>query len=405
MSSHSNSVENKSMGEENGFQPLPVGFMTKAIHVGQDPEQWNSLSVIPPITMSTTFKQHGPAEFKLYEYGRSGNPTRNVLEECLASLDGGKYGLTFSSGLGATSAIMSMLSAGDHIISGDDIYGGTNRLFSKVISRFGIESSFVDTIDTKNIVAAIKSNTKLIWIETPTNPTLKVNDIKAISEICKKHKIILVVDNSFLTSYFQRPLELGADMVIYSLTKYMNGHSDIVMGAVVTNDEDLHAQLRFLQNAMGIVPSPFDCSQVNRSLKTLGLRMRQHNQNGVAISKYLESHPNVIKVLNPGLPSHPHYERFKKQCSGHSGMITFFIKGGMEESKKFLKALKVFTLAESLGGFESLAELPCVMTHASVPPEQRKTLGITDNLIRLSVGLEDSEDLIADLQQALKAAA
>jgi len=383
------------------FLPEPKSFATKAIHAGQEPEQWESMSVVPPIVMSTTFKQYGPADFKKYEYGRSGNPSRDVLETCLASIENAKYGICFSSGLGATTALLGMLSAGDHMISGDDIYGGTNRLFQKVATNFGIETSFVDGTNVDNIEKAIKPNTKLIWIETPTNPTLKVIDIAAVAKITKARNIILAVDNTFLTSFLQRPLELGADLSMYSLTKYMNGHSDVIMGAAVLNDSALNEKLRFLQNAMGIVPSPFDCFQVNRSLKTLAVRMRQHTSNALVVAKFLENHSKVEKVLHPGLPSHPQHEIFKKQTSGHSGMVTFYLKGNLENSKKFLSSLKVFTLAESLGGFESLAELPSVMTHASVPPEQRKTLNITDSLIRLSVGLEDVEDLIQDLNQAL----
>lgn len=382
------------------FLPEPKSFATKAIHAGQEPEQWESMSVVPPIVMSTTFKQYGPADFKKYEYGRSGNPSRDVLETCLASIENAKYGICFSSGLGATTALLGMLSAGDHMISGDDIYGGTNRLFQKVATNFGIETSFVDGTNVDNIEKAIKPNTKLIWIETPTNPTLKVIDIAAVAKITKARNIILAVDNTFLTSFLQRPLELGADLSMYSLTKYMNGHSDVIMGAAVLNDSALNEKLRFLQNAMGIVPSPFDCFQVNRSLKTLAVRMRQHTSNALVVAKFLENHSKVEKVLHPGLPSHPQHEIFKKQTSGHSGMVTFYLKGNLENSKKFLSSLKVFTLAESLGGFESLAELPSVMTHASVPPEQRKTLNITDSLIRLSVGLEDVEDLIQDLNQA-----
>ncbi|KAF4521417.1 hypothetical protein B566_EDAN010574 [Ephemera danica] len=309
---------------ENGFLPQDPGFATRAIHEGQEPSQWNSRAVIPPITLATTFQQDGPAQHRGFEYGRSGNPSRNVLEKCLASLDGAKHGLCFSSGLGATTALVHLLSAGDHLLCGDDVYGGTNRYFSKCASKFGIEIGFVDATDVKGFEKAIKPNTKMVWLESPTNPLLKVCDIKAIAEICKKYPdIILVVDNTFLTSYFQRPLTLGADMVVYSLTKYMNGHADVIMGA----------------------------------------------------------------------------------CSGHSAVFSFYIKGGLEASQTFLKSLKLFYLAESLGGFESLAELPSVMTHASVPADVREKLGITDSLVRLSVGLECAEDLVADIDQALNATA
>ncbi|SPP85600.1 cystathionine gamma-lyase [Drosophila guanche] len=385
------------------FKVQPSGFDTKAIHAGQSPEQWKSACVIPPISLSTTFKQDAPGEHRGYEYSRSGNPTRNVLETCLAALDNAKYGLTFSSGLGATTAVLTMLSSGDHIILGDDVYGGTNRLVRQVASRLGISATFVDPTNLEKLKAAIQPGTKLIWIETPTNPLIKVADIKEIATMCHgiREDLILAVDNTFLTSYFQRPLELGADLVCYSLTKYMNGHTDVVMGGITMNCDKLHGSLKFLQNAIGIVPSPFDCYQVNRSLKTLSLRMKQHQHNSIKIAKYLETHEFVEKVLHPALPSHPQHHIALKQTYGYSGVFSFYIKGELKQSSAFLKALQVFTLAESLGGYESLAELPSVMTHASVPAEDRKTLGITDGLIRLSVGLEDADDLINDLSQAL----
>lgn len=390
---------------EEGFLQQQPGFATKAIHVGQEPERWNSGAVVPPITLSTTFKQEAPAKDKGYVYGRSGNPSRHVLEACLASLDGAKYGLCFASGLGATTAIVHLLNSGDHIVSVDDLYGGTYRYFNKAAACMNVETTFVDASEFSSIEKAIRSNTKLVWLESPTNPLLKVMDIKKIAEITHKKGILLAVDNTFLTSYFQRPLSFGADLVVYSLTKYMNGHSDVIMGAVTTNNEDVHTRLRFLQNTLGIVPSPFDCYLVNRSVKTLHIRMREHMKNGLEVALYLEKHPLVEKVVHPGLPSHPQHELAKNQCYGHSGILSFYIKGGLNESSAFLKALKVFTLAESLGGYESLAELPSVMTHASIPREEREKTGVTDNLVRLSVGLESSEDLIADLDQALKAAA
>lgn len=388
-----------------GFKEQDPTFATRAIHVAQEPEQWDAMPVVLPISMSTTFKQDAPAEPKLYEYGRSGNPTRDTLEKVLANLEGAKYGYTFGSGLAATTTIVHMLSAGDHIVSMDDLYGGTNRYLRKVADRMNIKTTFVDATDPKNVENAIQENTKLVWVETPTNPTLKLVDIAAVAEVVhKRENILLVVDNTFLSSYFQRPLELGADIVMHSLTKYMNGHSDVIMGAAMTNNEDVNTRLRFLQNAIGPVPSPFDCYLVNRSLKTLHIRMREHMKNGLAVARFLENHPCVERVLHPGLPSHPQHELAKRQCYGHSGMITMYIKGGLEESRAFFKALKVFTLAESLGGFESLAELPALMTHASVSPEERAVLGISDGLVRLSVGLEDVGDLIADLDQALRSA-
>lgn len=378
------------------------GFATKAIHAGQDPLQWSHCSVVPPLVMSSTYRQDGPAQHRGYEYGRSGNPTRNVLETCLAAIEGGKYGFAFSSGLGATTALAALLDAGDHIVCCDDVYGGTNRYFRTCCSKNNIKITFTDATNIKNVVNSIQPTTKMIWLETPTNPLLKIIDIRAVIDAVKaiRSDIITVVDNSFVTCYFQKPLEMGADFVIYSLSKFMNGHSDVIMGAVITRRDDLEKQLRYIQNALGIVPSPFDCHQVNRSLKTLEVRMEKHMANGLAVAKFLENHPHVEQVFHPLLPSHPQYELAKRQQTGHSGMVTFYING---DSHKFLKALKIFTLAESLGGYESLAELPSVMTHASLTPEARDSLGINDQLIRLSVGLETESDLIADLDQALKA--
>ncbi|KAL1494720.1 hypothetical protein ABEB36_010271 [Hypothenemus hampei] len=390
------------MSSQNDFLPYPKGFATAAIHHAQEPEEWDSMAIVAPIVTSTTFKQFAPSQPKKFEYARSGNPTREVLEKVLAKLDNAKYGLTFSSGLGATTALLGMLNAGDHIISGSDIYGGTNRLFNQVATKFGIQITLLDMSDLSTFEKTISENTKVVWIETPTNPTMQVVDIKAVSEITKRHNIILVLDNTFLTPYLLQPMQFGVDIVSYSLTKYMNGHTDVVMGALVTSDEVIYNKLKYLQNAMGIVPSPFDCYQVNRGLKTLALRMEKHKENALLVAKYLENHPKVEKVLHPGLPSHPQHDLFKQQTSGHSGTFSFYLKGGLETAKKFLTVLKLFALAESLGGYESLIELPSIMTHASVPPEQRKVLGITDSLIRLSVGIEDIEDLIADLEQAFK---
>lgn len=389
----------------NGFLKQKPGFATIAIHTGQEPEKWKSAAVVPPIVMSTTFKQPAPAEHTGFEYGRSGNPTRNTLEECLAALDGGKHGFTFASGLGAMSTVVMLLSKGDHIVSIDDVYGGTNRLLRQVVTRMGIDVTFTDTTVPGNLEKAIQKNTKMLWLETPTNPNMKVVDIAAAVKTAKSlGDIIVVVDNTFLTPYLQKPLDFGVDIVLYSLTKYMNGHSDVVMGAAVVNDEVIADKLRFLQNSMGIVPSPFDSYLVNRSLKTLALRMERHKESALVVAKWLESHPNVIEVMHPGLPPHKQYDITKKQTSGHSGVFSFKHAGDLKESRKFLSSLKVFTLAESLGGYESLAELPSLMTHASVPEKQREELGITHALIRLSVGLEDVEDLLADLDSAFKVA-
>eukprot|EP00092_Neocalanus_flemingeri_P015100 GFUD01016313.1.p1 GENE.GFUD01016313.1~~GFUD01016313.1.p1 ORF type:complete len:396 (+),score=120.61 GFUD01016313.1:61-1248(+) len=389
------------------FRENDPAFSTKAIHAGQEPEQWSSLAVIPPISLSTTFKQEAPAEIKKYEYGRTANPTRDVLETCMASLDGAKHCLTFCSGMAACTAITHLLSAGDHIVSMDDMYGGTYRYFTKVASRMNIQTTLVDATDPAKLDAAIRPNTKMVWLETPSNPTLKIVDIRACADVVAKHKkdknLFMVVDNTFLSSYFQRPLELGADVSYYSCTKYMNGHSDVIMGAACINDDDLHNRLRFLQNAIGPVPSPFDCYLVNRSLKTLKVRMEEHQRNSLALGKFLEKHPAVLKVIHPGLPSHPQHELVKRQNYGHSGMVSFYIKGGLDQSRKFLSSLKMVTLAESLGGYESLAELPYLMTHASVEEKDRVAVGVTENLIRVSAGLEGADDIIADISQALEA--
>merc|ERR1711962_219758 len=331
--------------------------------------------------------------------------TRDCLETCLAALDGASTSITFASGLAATDNIVKLLSAGDHMIAMDDIYGGTNRYFRKVAARMGIEVSFVDMPKPQNAGDALKPNTKLVWIETPTNPTLKIVDIKAVSDLVHQQDgVHVLVDNTFLSAYFCRPLELGADLTYYSLTKYMNGHSDVIMGAVSTNNADLAERLRWMQNAAGAVPSPFDCYLVNRSLKTLHLRMEQHQKNANQVAEFLHSSSHVEKVIHPGSPSHPQHDLVKRQQYGHSGMLSFYIKGGLEASRKFLKALKLVTLAESLGGFESLAELPYLMTHASIAEKERVALGITDNFIRFSAGLETTQDLIDDVKKALEAA-
>ncbi|KYN44662.1 Putative cystathionine gamma-lyase 2 [Trachymyrmex septentrionalis] len=377
------------------------GFATIAIHAGQDPDQWNHRSVVPPLVMSATFKQNSPALPKHFSYGRISNPTRNVLETCLATLEKGKHAFCFSSGLGTLTAIIGLLEVGDHLVVGDDLYGGTNSYIQKCSSKQGMKCTFVDMTNVQNVIDAIQPNTKMIWLETPTNPLMKLTDIKAVAESLKSRPdIIIVVDNTFLTCYFQKPLDLGADIVMYSLTKYMNGYMDVIMGAAITRRDDLAQKLQFHQTVMGIIPSPFDCALVNRSLKTLELRMQKHMKNGLAVAMFLDSHPKVEKVIHPLLSSHPQHQLAFTQQTGHSGMVSFYLKG---DSKRFLLALKIFVLAVSLGGYVSLAEMPSVMTHLSVSEDVRIKLGITDQLIRLSVGLETEDDLIADLKQALDA--
>jgi len=396
-----------SESQASGCVPSFPHFATTAIHVGQEPEKWTSRAVNPPISMSTTYKQSGPGEHAGYEYSRSGNPTRNCFEECLAAMEGNKHGMAFASGLAASNTIMMMLKSGDHVIVMDDIYGGTNRLFSKVLVNFGLKFDFVDCRDVDLMEKHIQKDcTKLIWVETPTNPTMKIVDIEEVSKRAHKYEgIKVVVDNTFMSPYFQRPSMWGADMTFNSVTKYINGHSDTVMGSITCNDDALAQRLRFLQNAAGAVPSPFDCFLANRGCKTLHVRMERHQENAMAVARFLETHTMVKRVVYPGLPSHPQHELVKKQCSGFSGMVAFEIIGELEQATVFLKTVKVFTLAESLGGFESLVEHPAIMTHASVDAEDRVKLGISDTFIRLSVGLESKDDLLHDLNDALAAAA
>lgn len=380
-------------------------FATRAIHVGQDPDPVTG-AVIPSISLATTFKQSAAGVHTGFEYSRTGNPTRNSFEKAVASLECAKYGCAFSSGSSTTAAIINLLKAGDHVVSIDDVYGGTNRFLNRVASTQGIESTFVDLSDPNILKTTIKSNTKLIWIETPTNPTMKIVDIEAIVKVVKSinSEIIVVVDNTFMSPYFQNPITLGADICVNSISKYINGHSDVIMGIALTNNKEINDRLHFIQNAVGAIPSPFDCWLANRGLKTLAVRMRQHEKNALAIAKFLEAHPLVEAVYYPGLESHKQHELAKKQMKGFGAMMSIRIKGNLDTSNKFLSSLKIFTLAESLGGVESLCELPCIMTHAAVSPEERAKLGITDTLIRLSVGIEETEDIINDLDQALKLA-
>jgi cystathionine gamma-lyase len=377
------------------------GFATRAIHAGQAPDPTTG-AIMTPVYLSSTYVQESPGVHKGWEYSRTHNPTRRAFENCLASLEGGTHGFAFASGCAATTTVLHLLKNGDHVIAGDDMYGGTFRLFDKVLRHDGMQFSFVDLTNPENFVKAIQPNTKMVWLETPTNPTLKLVDIRKISAEAKKHGILVAVDNTFMSPYFQRPLSLGADIVVHSVTKYIGGHSDVVGGAMVTNRPEIAERMQFLTNSMGGIQATFDAFLCLRSLKTLPVRMKAHEANAMAIAKFLESHPKVSKVVYPGLPSHPQHNLAKEQMLGMGGMITFYIKGGMDAARTFLENVSVFSLAESLGGVESLVEHPAIMTHASVPAENRKALGIDDSLIRLSVGIEDLEDLMADLKSAFE---
>jgi cystathionine gamma-lyase len=376
-----------------------LGFATRAIHAGQAPDPTTG-AIMTPVYMTSTYVQESPGVHKGWEYSRTHNPTRKAYENCLANLEGGKFGFAFASGCAATTTIIQMLQNGDHVIAGDDMYGGTFRLFNRVLRNNGLDFSYIDLMNVENFAKAIKPNTKLVWLETPTNPTLKLVDIRKIAKIAAEKRIMTVVDNTFMSPYFQQPLALGADIVVHSATKYIGGHSDVVGGIAVTNRDDLAEKLAFLSNSMGGIQGPFDSFMCLRSLKTLPLRMKAHAANALAIAKFLEAHPKVAKVIYPGLESHPQYALAKEQMSGMGGMITFYIKGGLAEARTFLENVQIFALAESLGGVESLIEHPAIMTHASVPAENRKALGIDDTLIRLSVGIEDLEDLLNDLKSA-----
>lgn len=376
-------------------------FATKAIHAGQEPDP-STGAVMTPIFQTSTYAQAGLGEHKGYEYSRSGNPTRTSLESCLATLENGQYGLAFASGLAAENAILSLLNAGDHLVSCDDLYGGTYRLFERVLKRYHVESSYVSaTASVKDYEQAIQPNTRMLWLETPTNPLLNLVDIRALSEMAHQHKLIVVVDNTFVSPYFQQPLDLGADIVVHSTTKYINGHSDVIGGAIALNDQELYESIKFYQNAAGGVPGPFDSWLTLRGIKTLAVRMRQHNENGIAVARFLSEHPRVEKVYYPGLPSHPDYELAKRQMSGFGGMVSFQFKGSYADVEAMVRRFQVFMLAESLGGVESLVCHPASMTHASIPRHIREARGLTDTLLRLSVGIEDGEDLLADLEQVL----
>jgi cystathionine gamma-lyase len=379
-----------------------LGFATRAIHAGQSPDPTTG-AVMPPIYAVSTYAQESPGVHKGYEYSRTQNPTRMAWERCIADLEGGTQGFAFASGMAATATLLDLLDSGSHVLAMDDLYGGTFRLFERVRRRSAaLDFTFADLTDPKAALAAIRPGTRMIWIESPTNPMLRLVDIAAISAVARERGILTVVDNTFATPWIQRPLELGADMVMHSATKFLNGHSDMVGGIVVTGDAALAERIGFLQNAVGAIGGPFDSFLALRGLKTLPLRMRQCSESALAIARWLERHGRVERVLYPGLPSHPqHALALRQMKNGHSGVVTFFLKGGLPEARRFLERLDLFTLAESLGGVESLVDHPAIMTHASLPPEARAKLGITDSLVRLSVGIEDTDDLIADLAQAL----
>lgn len=375
-------------------------FSTKAIHAGQESDPTTG-SVMTPIYQTSTYAQTGMGQHKGYEYARTGNPTRTALETCIAALENGRYGLAFASGLATEQAVLSLLSAGDHIVSSDDLYGGTYRLFERVMRRYNVKTSYVGTNAIADYAKTIRPNTKLLWLETPTNPLLRLADIRAIADIAHHHKILLVVDNTFSSPYFQQPLELGADIVVHSTTKYINGHSDVIGGIAVMNDEEVYQNIKFYQNAAGAVPGPFDAWLTLRGVKTLAVRMRQHAENADAIARFLSEHPRVEKVYYPGLPSHPDHELAKRQMSGFGGMVSCQLKGSAADIDQIVRRLQIFTFAESLGGIESLVCHPASMTHGAIPPKIREAYGLTDTLLRLSVGIEDCEDLLADLDQAL----
>lgn len=382
-------------------------FETQVIHAGIEPEPMSG-AVMTPIFQTSTYAQSGPGDHKGYEYSRTDNPTRTVLQTQLAALEKGDHALVFSSGLASTDAVLNLLNAGDHVIGGDDLYGGTRRLFSRVAAHRGLHFDFLSLANEEELRAAIRPETKLMWFETPTNPLLRVIDIAMIVRVAKEKGVLVAVDNTFMSPYFQNPLELGADIVMHSMTKYINGHSDVVMGALILRDrplpgseETLYGRLKFLQNAIGATPGPFDCFLVLRGIKTLAVRMQRHGENAMKVAQFLAGHPKVERVVYPGLSSHAGHELIQRQARGFGGMVTFFTKGDLQGADRFLRELKLFTVAESLGGVESLIEHPAIMTHASVPPDVRAELGISDTLIRVSAGIEAAEDLIADLDQGL----
>jgi cystathionine beta-lyase/cystathionine gamma-synthase len=376
-------------------------FATRAIHAGQQPDPQTG-AIMQPIYATSTYVQKSPGVHQGYEYSRTQNPTRQALERCVADLESGRFGFAFASGMAATGTILELLDSGNHVVAMDDIYGGTTRLFERVRRRSaGLRFTFVDLTDLAALGAALEPDTRMIWIESPSNPLLKVVDIAAVAKLAHERAILVVADNTFATPHAQRPLELGCDIVMHSMTKFLNGHSDMVGGIAVTRDEALAEKLAFLQNSIGSVPGPFDCFLALRGLKTLDVRMERHSANGMKIARWLDKDSRVERVIYPGLESHPQHALAARQMSEFGGIVTFFIDGGLEDARRFLENCRIFALAESLGGVESLVDHPAIMTHASVPAEKRAALGIDDRMIRLSVGIEDAADLIADLDQAL----
>ena len=376
-------------------------FGTKAVHAGVEPDP-STGAIMTPIYQTSTYVQESPAKHKGYAYARGANPTRNSLQKSIASLENGKYGICFSSGMGATDAVIKLLSPGDEVITSNDLYGGSYRMFRKIYEKFGIKFHFIDLTNVGNISAYVNSKTKLMWLETPSNPLMRIIDIKACVAIAKKTNILVAVDNTFASPYLQNPLDLGADIVMHSVTKYLGGHSDVIMGALVINDEKLHQELAFIANSCGAVPGPQDSFLVLRGIKTLHLRMERHCSNGKKIAEFLKAHPKIGHVFWPGFPDHPNHEIAKKQMRDFGGMLSFTLKNDtLEKATKLMESVELFSLAESLGGVESLINHPASMTHASIPKEERIKNGLSDSLIRLSIGVEDAEDLIEDLEQAL----
>lgn len=377
-----------------------MGFSTDAIHAGQESDPVTG-AVITPLYQTSTYEQDELGKHKGYEYGRTQNKTREAVETNIATLEKGKYGVAFASGLAATHALVSLLKAGDHVVISHNVYGGTYRLYEQNLTNFGLEFSWIDTTNADNIRNSIKDNTKMVFVETPTNPMLCITDLKEVSDICKSHNLLSVCDNTFMSPYFQNPLLLGIDIVLHSSTKYLNGHSDLINGIIVTNNEKVYERIRYIQNAAGGIPSPFDCWLLLRATKTLALRMQRHNENAIAFANFLVDTKIAKKVIYPGLPNHPQHEIAKKQMSGFGGMVTADF-GTLDDAKKVLNNVKIFLLAESLGGVESLVCHPASMTHAAVPKEVRDKFGLTDGVVRFSVGIEDVEDLIDDVEQAIK---